>query len=626
MTGLCGWLGAGEGAPADETVLAAMAAKLPASPADATERASHGRAGLALRAAAHRGPGPGPAFHAEGDRLWCALDGDVDWGDPALAAIARQEGQGKALCAAYGRDGVGLLRHLRGGFALAVIEPAAGVALLAIDRVGVKRLNYQADDGRLLFATSIDGLRAHPGFTARLSPQAIYNYLHHSVIPAPDSIYQGVRKLLPGEYLRVAGGRVERGSYWQPPEPAGRADFAALAAEMVDQLQAAVQRAIDNHPDGQVGAFLSGGLDSSTVLGLATRSLGAPVKSFTIGFDAEGFDERGFADIASRFYRSDHHTYMVTPADAAALLDPIAAAYDEPFGNSSAAPAYFCAKLAAEHGVTLMLAGDGGDEIFAGNERYVQQEIFELYAGVPAGLRRVLEPAVLGLPGGGGLPMFRKLRSYVQRARVAMPDRMQTYNFLTESRVVEVFEPGFRQQVDPEGPLQTLRQAYGRCASGPMLRRMLQFDMQVTLADNDLRKVTAMCGLAGMDVRFPFLDEAVVEFGARVPPALLLRHFKLRDFYKRAMKDVLPPAVIAKRKHGFGMPIRHWIAADTPVREAVAEALEGLKGRGIVQPAFIDRLLRDGAGQIAGEYGQLAWYLAVLERWLARHEPSARLG
>ncbi|MHB1059973.1 MAG: asparagine synthase C-terminal domain-containing protein, partial [Rhodanobacter sp.] len=144
--------------------------------------------------------------------------------------------------------------------------------------------------------------------------------------------------------------------------------FDALAGAMVDHLQAAVQRTIDNHQDGQVGAFLSGGLDSSTVLGLATRSLGAPVKSFTIGFDAEGFDERGFADIASRFYRSDHHTYMVTPADAAALLDPIAAAYDEPFGNSSAAPAYFCAKLAAEHGVTLMLAGDGGDEIFAGNE------------------------------------------------------------------------------------------------------------------------------------------------------------------------------------------------------------------------------------------------------------------
>lgn len=624
MTGLCGWLGAGDGAPADATVLAAMAARLPA--ADATDTRWHARAGLALRAAPPRGAGAGAAFHADGDRLWCALEGEGDWADPALAAIARQEGQGKALAAAYERDGVGLLRHLRGSFALAVVEPAQGVALLAIDRVGVKRLNYQADDGRLLFSTSIDGLRGHPGFAARLSPQAIYNYLHHSVIPAPDSIYQGVRKLLPGEYLRVAGGRVERGSYWQPPEPARHADFDALAGAMVDHLQAAVQRTIDNHQDGQVGAFLSGGLDSSTVLGLATRSLGAPVKSFTIGFDAEGFDERGFADIASRFYRSDHHTYMVTPADAAALLDPIAAAYDEPFGNSSAAPAYFCAKLAAEHGVTLMLAGDGGDEIFAGNERYVQQEIFELYARVPAGLRRVLEPAVLGLPGGGRLPVFRKLRSYVQRARVAMPDRMQTYNFLTEARVAEVFEPAFRRQVDPEGPLQTLRQAYGRCASGSMLRRMLQFDMQVTLADNDLRKVTAMCALADMEVSFPFLDEAVVEFGARVPPALLLRHFRLRDFYKRAMKDVLPPEVIAKRKHGFGMPIRHWIAADTPVRKAVAEALEGLKGRGIVQPAFIDRLLADGAGQIAGEYGQLAWYLAVLERWLARHEPSARLG
>ncbi len=616
MSGLCGWVGAGSGAPADAARLAAMAARLPASPGVAPASLWQPRAGLALVPESGAG-GPLPAIQGDGERLWCAIDGEPSWDEPSLAGIARSQGAAPALAAAYDRYGAGLLRHLRGSFALAVVEPEQGRALLAIDRVGIKRLTYQAVDGLLLFASSIDGLKAHPAFAGTLSPQAIYNYLHHSIIPGPDSIYEGVRKLLPGECLRLEGGRMTVASYWQPPAPPRRASFAALASEMVDRLQAAVERAIDSRGGGEVGAFLSGGLDSSTVLGLATRKVGAPVKSFTIGFDAQGFDERGFADIAARFYRSEHRTYNVTPADAAAMLDRVAAAYDEPFGNSSAVPTYFCARLAGEHGVRLMLAGDGGDEIFAGNERYLQQEVFELYNRVPPVLRRALEPALLGLPGGARIPLLRKLRSYVQRARTAMPDRMQTYNFLTEARVAEVFEPEFRRRVDPEGPLQSLRHAYERCPPGPMLSRMLQFDMQVTLADNDLRKVTAMCGLAEMQVAFPFLDQEVVEFGARVPPRLLLRHFKLREFYKRAMREVLPPEVIAKRKHGFGMPIRHWIAADTPVRHEVAAALTSLKNRGIVRPAFLDRLLADGPGQVAGEYGQLAWYLAVLERWLA---------
>ena len=613
MSGLCGWLGIGGEGPADQAAIAAMAARLAPAPGGAPATRCAPRAALALRTPAER------ALFADGDVLWCAISGDVSWSEPSLAALAADQGQGRALADAYRHHGAGCLRYLRGSFALAVVEPAKSTALLAVDRVGVQRLTYRAVDGGLLFATSIDGLRAHPSFTGALSAQAIFDYLHLSVIPGPDSVYRDVRKLLPGECLEFAGGRATLRSYWQPPpEPDAAPPFADLARGMVDHLQGAVDRALEGVEAGRVGAFLSGGLDSSTVLGLATRRLGAPVKSFTIGFDTEGFDERGYADIAARHYRSEHHIYNVTPADAAALLEQVATAYDEPFGNSSTVPTFFCARLARDHGVTLMLAGDGGDEVFAGNERYVQQEVFELYSRVPAAARRVLEPALLACP---SLPGLRKLRSYIQRARAAMPDRLYTYSFLAGPRLAEVFEPSFLQSVDPDGPMGTLRRAYARGASGSMLRRMLQFDMQVTLADNDLRKVTAMCDLAGVGVRFPFLDQAVVEFGAGVPADLLIRRFRLRDFYKRAMRDLLPPEVIAKRKHGFGMPIRHWIAGDTPVRPAVADALEGLKGRGIVRAGFLDRLLADGAGQRAGEYGQLAWYLAVLERWLAAHGP-----
>lgn len=608
MTGLCGWLDL----PAAPTVAAAMAERLPTGSGDCVQIGQQPAAGLALKS-----PDTARCW-AESDGLWCAITGDFRWTDAALAQLATERGHGFALAEAYRSRGSDSLRDLRGRFALAVLEPARGAALLAIDRVGTERLVYRAGGAGLLFGSTIDAVRAHPGFAPELSPQAIFDYLHLSVIPGPDSVYRDTRKLLPGEYLRYEQGRAVVGSYWEPPEEAARsAPEEELAQAMRDRLQKAVDAALAGQDGRQVGTFLSGGLDSSTVLGLATRRLGAPVKCFTIGFDTEEFDESSYADIAARYYHAEHHSYSVTAADAANMLEQLALTYDEPFGNSSAVPTFHCARLAREHGISLMLAGDGGDEIFAGNERYVQQEVFEIYSRLPAAVRRLLEPALLCAPGGDRIPGFRKLRSYIRRARVPMPDRMNTYNFLSGPRLAEVFEPDFLAKVDPDGPMQALRRVYGRAHQGSMLRRMLQFDMQVTLADNDLRKVTAMCELAGMDVRFPFLDEEVVEFGATLPSRLLIRGFRLRDFYKRAMRDILPPEVIAKRKHGFGMPIRHWFASDTPVRPAVADALASLKNRGIVRPAFLNRLIDDRAGQIAGEYGQLAWYLAVLERWLA---------
>lgn len=608
MTGLCGWLDL----PANPATAAAMAERLPAGARDRVRLEQGSAAGLALKS-----PDAARCW-AEGGGLWCAISGDFRWADAALAELATERGPGFALAEAYRRRGSDLLRDLRGRFALAVLEPARGVALLAIDRVGTERLVYRAGSAGLLFASTIDAVRAHPGFAPELSPQAIFDYLHLSVIPGPDSVYRDMRKLLPGEYLRYEQGRAVVGIYWQPPaEAQNAAPEEELAQTMRDRLQQAVDDAIAGQDAKTVGTFLSGGLDSSTVLGLATRRLGAPVKCFTIGFDTAEFDESSYADIAARYYHAEHHSYSVTAADAASLLERLALTYDEPFGNSSAVPTFHCARLAREHGISLMLAGDGGDEIFAGNERYVQQEVFEIYSRLPAAARRLLEPVLLCVPGGERIPGFRKLQSYVRRARVPMPDRMHTYNFLSGPRLAEVFEPDFLAKVDPDGPMRALRRVYGRAPEGSMLRRMLRFDMQVTLADNDLRKVTAMCELAGMDVRFPFLDEEVVEFGATLPSRLLIRGFRLRDFYKRAMRDILPPEVIAKRKHGFGMPIRHWFASDTPVRPAVADALAGLKSRGIVRPAFLDRLIDDRAGQIAGEYGQLAWYLAVLERWLA---------
>jgi asparagine synthase (glutamine-hydrolysing) len=233
-----------------------------------------------------------------------------------------------------------------------------------------------------------------------------------------------VKRLLPGGYLSVTDGRVESGRYWQityrENEPARLAD---LEREFRERLDAGVRRAAD----GVVaGCFLSGGTDSSTVAGLLGPATGGPARTYSIGFDAPGYDEMGYARVAARHFGTEHHEYYVTADDVEELLPRIAEAYGQPFGNESVVPAYFCAKAAQADGVERMLAGDGGDELFAGNVRYAKQELFERYGRIPSWLRRALvEPLFLGLPGGDRLPPLRKVRNYIRQARVPMPRRAE---------------------------------------------------------------------------------------------------------------------------------------------------------------------------------------------------------
>ncbi len=367
------------------------------------------------------------------------------------------------------------------------------------------------------------------------------------------------------------------------------------------------------------GAFLSGGLDSSTVSGLQCRHRGEPTPTFSIGFGEAGYDEIPYARIAARHFSTDPHEYYVSPEDVTAALPKIAAAYDEPFGNSSAIPTYFCARLARECGVDLLLAGDGGDEIFAGNERYAKQKVFELYHAIPAPLARMLVNPWTRLPGARRIPPLRKLASYVDQARIPLPERMQTYNFLMRVAPTEVFTPDFLGQVNPDAPLDQMRRVWEEVGEGDTLDRMLYLDWKYTLADNDLRKVTHMAELAGAGVRYPMLDDEVVELSLRVPSRLKLRGTRLRYFYKSAMRDFLPREILHKPKHGFGLPFGEWLKTSVPLQQLVYGQLEALKGRGIVQDDFLDRLIETHRHGHASYYGTMLWVFAMLEGWLSSH-------
>jgi asparagine synthase (glutamine-hydrolysing) len=333
-----------------------------------------------------------------------------------------------------------------------------------------------------------------------------------------------------------------------------------------------------------------------------------------------------YARIAARHFGTAHHEYYVTPDDVANLMQRLARFCDQPFGNASAVPAYYCAHMAKSDGVDLMLGGDGGDELFGGNERYARQSIFELYEEVPALLRRcVVEPVLFGIPWGERISPLRKARSYVRQASVPMPGRLHTYIVLNRIGPERIFTDEFLGSIDPGTPARLFDEVYRGADAQTMLNRMLALDLQFTLADNDLYKVSRMCELAGVDVAYPMLDDDLVAFSAALPTRLKLKGTTLRYFFKRALRDFLPREIIEKRKHGFGLPVGEWMQTHDRLRELAYGAVSDFRARRVVRASFIDEMIASHRAGHAAYWGGEIWVLAVLELWLQSHgQPQGR--
>jgi asparagine synthase (glutamine-hydrolysing) len=367
-----------------------------------------------------------------------------------------------------------------------------------------------------------------------------------------------------------------------------------------------------------VGAFLSGGTDSSTVAGLLREIHQAPVSTYSIGFDAAGFDEMEYARIAAHHFGLASHEYYLKPADILEAIPLIAQAYDEPFANESAVPAHFCARTAAADGIKVMLAGDGGDEIFGGNARYAKQMVFEHYGQIPLGLRRhLIEPLVFNLPLGDKVWPLRKVQSYIHQAQLPLPERLESYNFLLRQPLEAAFQPGFLAQIDVHGPDEQMREVYFRTLGEHPIQRMMHLDLKLTLSDNDLRKVSRMTEAAGVEVRYPLLDDDLVALSGRLPPDYLVKGQYLRWFFKQALKDFLPKEIINKSKHGFGLPFGVWALQDKELKDKVQTNMAQFEKRGFLQPSYIHDLLKQHATGHANYFGKMIWAMVVLEEWLS---------
>ena len=536
--------------------------------------------------------------------------------DPALAQCLREHGALAAWRMALTRGPAQAATLAEGDFAIALREPS-GRTFLAVDRFAVRTLCYRVADGCLQFAVRADELAAQTG--ADIDPQALFDYLYFHVIPSPRTAFQAVCRLPPGHYAIFENGQLTVAPYWVP-EFAAQPGLALEPAkrEFLRLLRDAVAAELDG---GKPACFLSGGTDSSTVAGMIGVACGQPAATYSIGFEAEGYDEMEYARLAARHFKTEHHEYYVTPEDLVASIALVARHYDQPFGNSSALPAYYCAKMAREDGVTKLLAGDGGDELFGGNTRYAKQRVFGWYGEVPALLRSgILEPALLGTPL-GRLPLLRKGASYIEQARVPLPDRMQMYNLLSRLDARNVLTADFLAQIDPSSPADQQRRVWQSATARHELDRMLAFDWRYTLAEADLPKVCGTTELAGVGVGFPFLDPRLLDFSMKLPPHFKLKGMKLRWFFKEALRGFLPDGTLTKKKQGFGLPFGVWLTRNASLMKVAVDALASLSTRGIVRPEFITTLVNDRLPEHPGYYGEMVWILMMLELWMQPHSP-----
>ncbi len=561
----------------------------------------------------------GGEAHAAADGVLAAIAGFPRWKDPDLVAVARGLGHAAALAEAYRRRGEALVEEILGAFSLAVIDPARDTVVLALDRIGQQHLYYSQGPEGLVFGSSADLVLAHPAVGREIDSQAVFDYVYSHHCPSPGSIYRQVRKLEGAQRLIFRDGKAEVERYWQPEFREDTSPREDLAERLRNAVFDAVARF--GEAGGTVGAFLSGGLDSSTVAGALARASPGMARTFSIGFPVQGYDELAYARIAAEHFKTRQFDYYLTPDDAVAAIPSIAAACDEPFGNSSALPTYFCAKLAKAHGVDLLLGGDGGDELFAGNARYAKQQWFEPYGALPGRVRNGLEAGLRALPAAltGRFPA-QKIARYVEQARVPLPDRLHDYNFLHRVAPAEVFAADFLAAIELDAPLAAQRECYGRLPEASALNRMLYLDWKITLHDNDLVKVNRMCELAGISVAYPMLDDEVVELSCRVPSRLKLRRGKLRWFYKQAFGGFLPEAILRKSKHGFGLPFGIWLKEHPPLRDLAYDSVSQLKRRAYFLPGFIDAAIRMHRSGHSGYYGELIWILMMLALWLDAKE------
>lgn len=536
--------------------------------------------------------------------------------DRAAASESPAETIGKL----YRQYGLECFAQLRGAFSLAIWDARSETLVLAVDRFAVRPLTYFADESQVVFGSQARSIFASGRVKKQVNAPAIAAFLNFTVVPAPECVFQSLNKLSPGFFLLWREGRTELRKYWDLEySESQNGNVQDLARKLLASMSDAVRLCSEDVPKEHLGCFLSGGTDSSSVLGLLERHKGRSVNAFSIGFSEERFNELEYARLAASTFHARHSIAVLSPEETFADIATIAEGYDEPFGNASVLPTYACLKLARQQGIAVMLAGDGGDELFGGNERYRTERVFGLYHDIPRPLRRYLiEPLAFGLPAVGPIG---KARRYIGHTRTPNPERYFQWHLLQRFPHAMVLGPGIELMNGHSDLLAVPRQHYQLAPARSELNRLLYIDIKMTLGDNDLPKVVRASELAGVEVRFPLLDHPLAEFSGRIPARFKVHGLEKRYLFKKATAGLLPKAILQKKKHGFGLPIGLWLKQHPLWRGLAQDVLLDPRTyqRGYFRRAFIEELFRMMDADQSTYYGDLLWLFLMAELWHRNH-------
>ncbi len=516
---------------------------------------------------------------------------------------------------AFEQFGENCLEKLRGMFVFAIWNKSDEKLFIARDRVGKKPLFYATTaDGDFVFGSELKVLLAHGKIEKEIDCAALDAYLTFGYVPEEFCIFKTVKKLAPAHFLTVQNGKIETKRYWNFDY---RNDGQIKSeAEYVEILREKIREAVKIRLISEVplGAFLSGGVDSSTIVAMMAQLSSKPVKTFSIGFNEATFDELKYARLAAKHFNTEHHEFVVTP-DLAEIVNELVWHFDEPFADPSALPTFMVSKMARDF-VTVVLSGDGGDELFAGYTRYVRDRKRSGLEKLPAALRKnLLKPLSENLPHGA------KGKNYLYNASLGAVERyvdsISQFNFLGKNAL---YTKDFRAKLN--GDFGKGERLFGEIAAsletGDAVDKLLYLDSRTYLPSDILTKVDRMSMATSLEARVPLLDHKLIEFVGQIPANLKLNNLETKYIFRKAVRGIVPDEILDRPKQGFGVPINEWINANlrAEIREALSEkrTLE----RGYFEPKYIKTLL-DEHEKKRRDHSYALWILYMLELWHRRY-------
>jgi len=567
----------------------------------------------------------------ENETVWVVFNGEI-YNFPDLRRNLESKGHAfktntdtESIVHLYEEYGLECVNHLRGMFAFALWDVHAQRLMLARDRGGQKPLYYAEHDGGLIFGSEIKCLLEYPNFPRIVDLEAIDHYLTLQYVPDPWTGFKHIRKLPPAHTLTLQEGNISLQRYWDLPYiPKLTNSEDALIEELRSKLREAVQiRMISDVP---LGAHLSGGIDSSLIVALMAEHASRPVKTFSIGFEEEKFSELEYARAVAEQYGTDHHEFMVNYGDVPSTIEKIMTFFDEPFADSSALPVYFLSCMTREH-VTVALNGDGGDELFAGYQRYALDRFANIYSHLPRFVTQGIVPAAARLlPEPVNVPIeanpvagLKRLGQVADISREASIVRWGSY--FNEQMKRDLWKKDVRASFLGSNSSELLSASFRAAEADSFLDRTLYSDTTNYLPGDLLVKADRMTMAHSLEGRSPFLDHVLMEWAARLPVTMKLKGRSHKAILKKAFANALPPSVTKRGKQGFGIPLGAWFRGPLAdwTKETLLDPNAGVHT--LFQPSALDRILHEHA-QGRTDHGKRIWTLMALELWWRQLKPE----